>query len=113
MFDKLIESDTTGADFKPRRRYFIVASAIVGLLFGSAVVISLYAADIDLGHDNYELSAIVAPVQPAEKPEQPRPRPERAAGAPSPRGNRRRGSPIPVCRSVRPARRRNRRRWCR
>ena len=62
MFDKLIESDTTGADFKPRRRYFIVSSVVVGLLFISAVVISLYAADIGLGNDNYELSAMIAPV---------------------------------------------------
>ena len=74
MFDKLIESDTTGADFKPRRRYFIVSSIVVGLLFGSAVAISLFAADIGLGNDSYELSAMIAPVQPpAEVPEQPRP----------------------------------------
>ncbi|HEY2867201.1 MAG TPA: energy transducer TonB [Pyrinomonadaceae bacterium] len=74
MFDRLIESDTIGADFKPRRRYFIISSVVVGLLFASAVVISLYATDIGLGDDSYELSAIVAPVQPpAEVPEQPRP----------------------------------------
>lgn len=74
MFDRLIESDSIGADFKPRRRYFIVSTVVVGLLFISAVVISLYATDIGLGNDTFELSAIVAPVQPpAEAPEPPRP----------------------------------------
>src|SRR5262249_5425383 len=75
MFDKLIESDTAGAEFKSRRRYFLVSSVIVGVLFISAVVISLYAADIGLGNDNYELAAMVAPVEPpAEAPEPPQPR---------------------------------------
>ncbi|HYJ91910.1 MAG TPA: TonB family protein [Pyrinomonadaceae bacterium] len=72
MFDRLIESDTSG--FTPRRRYFIVSSLVVGLLFISAVVISLYAADIGLGNDTYELSALITPVQPpAEAPEPPQP----------------------------------------
>jgi protein TonB len=82
MFDRLIESDTIGADFKPRRRYFVISSIVVGLLFVSAVVISLYAADIGLGNDSYELSAIIAPVQPpAEAPEPPRPRREQVPAA--------------------------------
>lgn len=80
MFDRLIESDSIGADFKPRRRYFVVSTVVVGLLFISAVVISLYAADIGLGNDNYELSAIVAPVQPpVDAPEPPRPDKQRNA----------------------------------
>jgi len=80
MFDRLIESDSAGAEFKSRRRYFIVSTVVVGLLFISAVVISLYAADIGLGNDNYELSAILAPVPPpADAPEPPRPDRQRAA----------------------------------
>jgi TonB family protein len=74
MFDKLIESDTVGAEFKSRRRYFLISSVVVGLLFISAVVISLYAADIGLGNDNYELAAIVAPIEPPpDAPEPPQP----------------------------------------
>ena len=83
MFDRLIESDRISADFKPRRRYFLISTLVVGSLFISAVVISLYAADIGLGNDSYELSAIIAPVQPpAEVPEQPRPdKPRRIASS--------------------------------
>jgi TonB family protein len=80
MFDKLIESDTAGAEFKSRRRYFFISTVVVGLLFVSAVVVSLYAADVGLGDDTYELSAIVAPVTPpAESPEPPQPRREQNA----------------------------------
>jgi len=78
MFDRLIESDTS--DFKPRRRYFIVSSVIVGALFVSAVIVSIYAADIGLGNDAFELSAILAPVEPpAEAPEPPQPQQTRTA----------------------------------
>ncbi len=71
MFDKLIESDSQGAEFKNRSRYFIVSSVVVGILFLSAVVFSLYAADIGLGRDEFELSTLIAPPQP-EAPEPPK-----------------------------------------
>ncbi len=64
MFDKLIESDRHGADFKNRIRYFIVSSVVVGILFASAVVFSLYAADIGLGNDEFEISIMLAPIMP-------------------------------------------------
>ena len=75
MFDRLIESDTS--DFRPRRRYFIVSSLIVGSLFVSAVIFSIYAAEIGLGNDNLEISAILAPVEtPSTAPEPPKPEPQ-------------------------------------
>jgi periplasmic protein TonB len=77
MFDRLIESDTS--DFRPRRRYFIVSSLIVGSLFVSAVIFSIYAAEIGLGNDNLEISAILAPVEtPPIAPEPPKPEPQHA-----------------------------------
>jgi protein TonB len=77
MFDRLIESDTS--DFRPRSRYFIASSIVVGILFVSAVVISIYAAEIGLGSESFEISAIVAPVDPpATVPEPPKPRPQQA-----------------------------------
>src|SRR5580765_5634487 len=70
MFDRLIESDSAGAEFKPRSRYFLVSSLVVGALFISAVVISIYASDFRLGNDTFELSAILTPVEPpADAPE--------------------------------------------
>lgn len=74
MFDRLIESDTVGADFKSRRRYFLVSTVVVGALFVSAVVFSIYASEIGLGNDTYELTALLTPVQPlADTPEPSRP----------------------------------------
>lgn len=73
MFDKLIESDTTGAEFKNRRSYFLVSSVVVGILFLSAVVFSIYAADISLGTDEFELSTLIAPTIPEVVPEPPEP----------------------------------------
>ncbi len=71
MFDKLIVSDEQGAEFKGRSRYFMVSTAVVGVLFVTALVFSLYAADIGLGSDSFELSTMLAPVTPTE-PEPPR-----------------------------------------
>jgi TonB family protein len=74
MFDRLIESDTAGAEFKSRRRYFLVSTVVVGALFVSAVVFSIYASEVSLGNDSYELTALLTPVQPpADAPEPPQP----------------------------------------
>lgn len=71
MFDNMIVSDAKGAESKGRSRYFIVSSAIVGILFLTAVVLSIYAVDIGLGNDEFELSTMLAPVTP-DAPEPPR-----------------------------------------
>jgi TonB family protein len=45
---------------------------VVGALFVSAVVFSIYASEVGLGNDSYELTALLTPVQaPAEAPEPP------------------------------------------
>ncbi len=62
MFEKLVESNGSGADQKNRRRYFLTSSVIVGIVFLSAVVISIYAADFGLGKDGLELTEMIAPV---------------------------------------------------
>jgi TonB family protein len=77
MFDKLIESDSVQADFKPRRKFFMVSSVVVGIAFLSAVVISLYAQDLDLGTNNFEIAELIAPVATnAPEPEPPRDQPQ-------------------------------------
>lgn len=73
MFDKLVESEPHGADFKNRRNYFMVSSLVVGVVFVTAVVVSIYAADIGLGNSSFELVEIIAPpdlatTQPDEAP---------------------------------------------
>ena len=77
MFDKLIESNSEEAEFKPRRKFFMVSSVVVGILFLSAVVFSLYAQDISLGTDNFDVAELIAPVAAnAPEPEPPRQQPQ-------------------------------------
>ena len=77
MFDKLIESNSEEAEFKPRRKFFMVSSVVVGILFLSAVVFSLYAQDISLGTDNFDVAELIAPVAAAApEPEPPRQQPQ-------------------------------------
>lgn len=75
MFDKLIESNSVGADFKPRGRYFTVSSVIVGILFLAAVIVNLYAQDFGLGTNHFDMTEILAPIA-SDLSEPPRPRPE-------------------------------------
>jgi TonB family protein len=83
MFDKLIESEPQGAEFHGRKRYFMVSSVVMGILFITAVVFSLYAADISLGTDNFQLMTMTAPVtEAAAQPEVEQPRQQRAATTP-------------------------------
>lgn len=75
MFDQLIESEPEGADFHNRRTYFLTSSVVVGILFLSAVVISIYAADFSLGNRGLELAELLAPVEmAATEPEPVQPR---------------------------------------
>src|SRR6188472_3019943 len=77
MFDKLIESNSAGAEFKPRRTFFMVSFVVVGILFVSALVFDLYAAKFDLGTDNFELAELLAPITAdAPEPIPPRPQPQ-------------------------------------
>ena len=78
MFDKLIESEPEGAEFKNRRTYFAVSSVVVGVLFVTAVVVSIFAAEIGLGNNTFEIVEMLAPVDmaaPEPKNEEPRPQP--------------------------------------
>jgi TonB family protein len=73
MFDRLIETEPECANFRNRRSYFMVSSLIVGVLFITAVVISIYASDYGLGSENFDLAMVVAPPEiPADIPQPPR-----------------------------------------
>jgi protein TonB len=75
MFDKLIVSEPEGADFKNRRSYFMVSSLVVGVLFLTAVVFSIFAADYGLGNGGFELVEMVMPPEMAAAVEpEPQPR---------------------------------------
>lgn len=84
MFERLVESNTSDADLKPRRKFFFVSSVVVGILFATAVIASIYAADFDLGNDNFDLAELLTPItetEPVKEPprEQPRDNQQNAA----------------------------------
>src|SRR4030095_12024558 len=46
------------------RNYFLVSSLVVGVLFLAAVVFSIFAADYNIGNDNFDMAELIAPVVP-------------------------------------------------
>ncbi|MEQ1645222.1 MAG: TonB family protein [Pyrinomonadaceae bacterium] len=70
MFDKLIVTEPEGADFKNRSRYFMVSTLVVGVFFATAVVFSIYAAEVGLGNRDFELVSMLAPPEMVTEPEQ-------------------------------------------
>lgn len=73
MFDKLVESSSTGAELGPRRRIFAVTLVLVTTLFATAVVASIYAADFDLGASNFDIAELLTPVVETEPPREAEP----------------------------------------
>ena len=71
MFDKLVESDLDGADLKPRRRIFAASFVFIGVLFATAVVAGIYAADYTLGTENFDIVEMLAPVAVSEPEPEP------------------------------------------
>lgn len=82
MFDQLTESNENQRDTKSRRGYFVVTTLIVGVLFLSGVVWSLYGKDLVLGSGDMELSVVVTPAAPTEDaPRPPQPKREKQQSA--------------------------------
>ncbi|MEQ1763378.1 MAG: energy transducer TonB [Pyrinomonadaceae bacterium] len=77
MFDKLVESSSTGAELGPRRRIFAATLVLVTTLFATAVVASIYAADFDLGTSSFEIAELLTPVTETEPPREPEPQQRR------------------------------------
>lgn len=82
MFDQLTESNTKQNEAKGRRGYFVVTALLVGALFMTGVVWSLYGKDLVLGSGDLELSTLLAPVAiPENAPKPPEPKPEKRSVA--------------------------------
>jgi protein TonB len=78
MFDQLTESHKNQQEARERRGYFVVTALVVGVLFLSGVVWSLYGKDLVLGNGDMELSVLVTPVAPTENaPRPPQPKQEK------------------------------------
>lgn len=68
MFEQLVESKTNERNNKSRGSYLLTTFVLVcGLLF-SAVLWSLFAKDLTMSGEEFELSALVAPPMPENAP---------------------------------------------
>src|SRR5437773_269927 len=75
MFDRLIVSEPAGARIHSRRNYFLVSTLAVATLLLTAVVFSIFAEELSLGTESFDLTVLALPVDmPAAQPEPPRPR---------------------------------------
>jgi hypothetical protein len=62
MFEHLIETTADASAVRTRRYYFLLSSVLVGILFIAALVISIYAEEIELGAEGFDTSSLVLPV---------------------------------------------------
>ncbi len=76
MFDRLILTEPESAQIKNRKTYFLVSSLVLSVGLSVALVVSLFAVNLDLGTDRFELTELIAPVEPPpNEPKMPEPAP--------------------------------------
>ncbi len=62
MFEELIETQPTASGVKNRKSYFIGSSAVLFIALVSALIVSLFAVDLDLDLNDLDMVELVAPV---------------------------------------------------
>lgn len=76
MFDRLILTQPESTQLRNRNGYFLVSGIVLAAGLSVALVASLFAADLDLGTDSFELTELIAPVEmPPSEPKLPEPAP--------------------------------------
>ncbi len=63
MFDKLVITDPQGASFQDRKKYFLLSGVALSTILSTALVVSLFAVDLNLGTDDFDLVELMAPVE--------------------------------------------------
>ncbi len=82
MFDKLIESNSRGAESNNRGGYFAVSTFLMSILFLAGVMVSIYGAEFDIGTSNLEFAQLIAPVALTEpQPDPPKQSPQQQQSA--------------------------------
>lgn len=66
MLDRLVESESHTAENKRRNSFLVSTLFLVTMMFGGAMLYSLFAKPLGMMDGDLELSSIVAPVPPAE-----------------------------------------------
>ena len=89
MFEQLNDTQSFSAETKNRRNYFLITTVLVGITLVSAMIISLFAVDLDLGMGDSDMVELVAPVEidqqvklPDNEPTQPQKSGSAGAAAP-------------------------------
>lgn len=76
MFERLILTEPESAQIKDRKTYFLVSSLVLSIGLSVALVASLFAVELNLGSDDFELTELIAPVEPPpDEPKLPEPEP--------------------------------------
>lgn len=63
MFEQLDDTQPFAAETKNRRNYFLVTTVLVGITLTAAMIISLFAVDLNLGMGDMDMVELVAPVE--------------------------------------------------
>src|SRR5580765_221010 len=68
MFEQLDDTQPFAADTKNRRNYFLVTTVVLGITLCAAMIISLFAVDLNLGMGDSDMVELVAPVEMTDLP---------------------------------------------
>lgn len=79
MFDKLVITEPQGASFQDRKKYFLLSGVALSAILSTALIVSLFAVDLDLGTDDFDLVELMSPVEmPQAEPPMPQPKREQS-----------------------------------
>ena len=62
MFEQLMETEPQAAVAKSRNTYFVLTAATLGITLFTALIISLFAIDLNIGMNEMDMVELVAPV---------------------------------------------------
>lgn len=68
MLDQLIESTSHAKENRKRGGYLLTTLALMGMLFSSGLLWSMFAKDLGIGDESLELSELVTPLMPETTP---------------------------------------------
>src|SRR5258706_2935745 len=73
MFEQLNDTQPFAAETKNRRNYFLVTTVVLGIALISAMIISLFTIDLNLGMGDSDMVELIAPVEIDQQSKPPEP----------------------------------------
>ncbi|HMT08042.1 MAG TPA: TonB family protein [Pyrinomonadaceae bacterium] len=62
MFDELVETQPTATEAKGRKSYFVGATLVLSITLFAALIVSIFAVDLDVDINEMDMLSIVAPI---------------------------------------------------